>query len=281
VIWKRLFLGKSAFCHTPWTQNYEEGMNILYNFVWFYKFELLKIIKYHILIISCFKHNEHMLNFIKKLFGKKEKETPPIEFSSEEYERDYELKNAGLEYVLGEMHDTVGHAIIPFAIGGAVDMYYFPHHIDGTGFATMELLEPDGTGPLPNRLGTYELVAFTKHKLNTDNDTQTSFNVIERHICGIFTKIGFYSRQAVLNPNETCELPNGDEEENTCLILDLYEPDQRKFKIGDRNHHLLLCLHVFKSEMDFARMHGSSELFKKLKAANYYPFSDLDRDPVA
>lgn len=50
------------------------------------------------------------------------------------------------------MHGIVGHAIIPFSIGGAVDMYYFTDHIKGTGFATMELLNPDGNGPKPNKL---------------------------------------------------------------------------------------------------------------------------------
>ena len=101
------------------------------------------------------------MSFFKKLFGKSDKPTPR-EFTEQEHELDYEQKSKGLENVLGKMHDLVGHAIIPFAVGGAVDMYYFPNHIKGTGFATMELLEPDGTGPLPNRLGTYELVAFTK-----------------------------------------------------------------------------------------------------------------------
>jgi hypothetical protein len=49
------------------------------------------------------------------------------------------------------MHGFVGHAIIPFQIGGAVDMYYFPNGIPGTGFATVELIEPDGSGPKPHR----------------------------------------------------------------------------------------------------------------------------------
>lgn len=219
------------------------------------------------------------MNFLKKLLGKSVKPVPK-EFTDQEYELDYELKSRGLENVLGKMHDLVGHAIIPFAIGGAVDMYYFPNHIKGTGFATMELLEPDGSGPLPNRLGTYELVAFTKHDYNNNEDTQTKFNLIERTICGIFTTIGFFSREAVLNPNETCEVPNGEGEENSCLVFDLYEPDNKKFKIGERKHHLLLCLQVFRSEMDFAREYGSEELFKKLKEAQHYPYSDLDRQPV-
>lgn len=99
------------------------------------------------------------------------------------------------------MHNLVGHAIIPFSVGGAVDMYYYPNHIMGTGFATMEILEPDGSGPVPNRLGTYELVAFTKHPFDNSNDKNSPFNLIERKICGIFTTIGFYSRESEENLN--------------------------------------------------------------------------------
>lgn len=204
-----------------------------------------------------------------------------VEFTEKEYELNYAQKLKGLEKVLGKMHDLVGHAIIPFAIGGAVDLYYFLNHIKGTGFATMELLEPDGTGPLPNRLGTYELVAFTKYDYNNNEGKQTAFNLIENKVWSFFTTIGFFSREAVLNPNETCEVPNKEGEENTCLVFDLYEPGNKKFKIGDREHHLLLCIQIFRSEMDFARENGSEELFKKLKQTGYYPYSDLDRQPVA
>jgi Suppressor of fused protein (SUFU) len=221
-----------------------------------------------------------MFNFLKNLFGKAEKQQPK-EFTQQEHEDYYELKTKGLENVLGTMHNMVGHAIIPFSIGGAVDMYYFPNHIKGTGFATMELLEPDGTGPLPNRIGTYELVAFTKHDINMNEDTQTPFNVIERKMCGIFTKIGIFSTQAVLNPNETCEVPNGENEENSCLVFDLYKPDNKDFKIGDKKHHLLLCIQVFRTEMEYSRANGSEKLLEKLKQAGHYPYSDLDRKPLA
>jgi hypothetical protein len=217
-----------------------------------------------------------MKNYIKKLLGKSDKQQPVREFTEQEHETDYQLKSQGLESVLGKMHNLVGHAIIPFEIGGAVDMYYFPNHIKGTGFATMELLAPDGSGTLPNRLGTYELVAFTKYEYDTSNDkdTQTPFELIERKICGIFTTMGFYSREAVLNPNETCEIPNG--KENTCLAFNNY----KEFKIGDRTHHLLLCIQLFRSEMEYAMKNGSEKLFAKLKQAGYYPYSDLDREPI-
>jgi len=221
-----------------------------------------------------------MLNFIKNLF-KKADNLPPREFSEEELEADYNVKKKGLEDVIGKMHDIVGHAIIPFEVGGAVDMYYFPNHIPGTGFATMELLQPDGSGPLRNRYGTYELVAFTRLGYDSDRGEPTSFDLIERQICHIFTTIGFFSQEAVLNPGETCEVPNGDDEENTCLVFDLYEPDNKKFIVGGRKHHLLLCIQLFRSEMEYARENGSDDLLKKLKVGGHYPYSDLDREPVA
>lgn len=219
------------------------------------------------------------MSFLNRLFGKKEVPTEK-EFTEEEHEKDYELKSEGLENVLGKMHNLVGHAVIPFAIGGAVDMYYYPNHIKGTGFATMELLDPDGNGPKKNRLGTYELVAFTKYDYNENEEIQTPFNLIERKACGFLTSIGMYSPQAILNPKETIEVPNGESKENTCLVFDLYEPDGKKFKIGNREHHLLLCMEVFRSEMEYARQNGSDELFKLLKEKGYYPYSDLDREPV-
>jgi hypothetical protein len=61
-----------------------------------------------------------IMNFLKKLFGKAEKPVAK-EFSEEYYELDYERKLQGLENVLGKMHNLVGHAIIPFSVGGAVD----------------------------------------------------------------------------------------------------------------------------------------------------------------
>jgi hypothetical protein len=216
------------------------------------------------------------MGFLKNLFGgKKKNELPPSEFTDEEFEKDYELKSQGLEEVLGKSYEYVGHAIIPFAVGGAVDMYYYPNHIPGTGFVTMELLDPKGKGPKPNRLGTYELIAFTKETIETDREAESRFNKIERRFCGIFTTIGWFSTEAILNPKETCEVPK-EGEDNRCLIFDLY----KEFKVGDRQHHLLLCLEVFRSEMEYAMQNGSEDLINMLRAAGHYPYSDLNRTPV-
>lgn len=181
------------------------------------------------------------------------------EGSDDAYRRHYEAKEAALERILGPMHNTVGHAVIPFQVGGAVDIYYFPNGIPGTGFATMELIEPDGSGPKPNRVGTYEFVAFTNGRMPTEeeeNDESRAFEKIKRRICGIFTTVGVYSFEAVLNPGETCEVPGPEGEPNKCLILDEYKPDGKVFEINGKRHCLLLCMEVFRSEMEYAMEHG-------------------------
>ncbi|HHW31968.1 MAG TPA: hypothetical protein GXX20_09905 [Clostridiaceae bacterium] len=46
-----------------------------------------------------------------------------------------------MESILGKQYHMVSHAIIPFNVGGTVDIYIYPHAIEGTAFATMELIE--------------------------------------------------------------------------------------------------------------------------------------------
>lgn len=211
---------------------------------------------------------------MKKLFSRKKK------FSDEEYERHYEAKKEALEKILGEMHEMVGHALIPFQIGGAVDLYYFPRAIDGTALVTMELIEPDGTGPKPNRNGTYELIAFTRHKI-TGNDKSEEFKKIENRIWRVLTTVARYSFAAKLEPGETAEVPGDEDETGLCLVFDDYGKEGVDFAIDGRKHGLLLCIEVFKSEMEHAMQHGSRSLFEKLKERGHYPYSDLDREPVA
>ena len=199
--------------------------------------------------------------------------------TDEESDQFYNDKENTLEKVLGESNGLVGHAIVSFAVGGAVDMYYYHNGILGTGFATQELIEPDGTGPVPNRLGTYELVAFTKHKYVNVPIGEGSFGKIERRICGIFTGIGNFSFQAKLEPGETCELPDNDEP-NKCLIFDQYQEQGQDFIINGKEYGLLLVMEVHRDEMEYARQNGSSELLKILKQKGVYPYSDLDRESV-
>jgi len=224
-----------------------------------------------------------MSGFLKKFFGKK---TEPTELSEEDYDRDYEAKWAGLERLLGPMHDQVLHALVPFAAGGPLVMNCFTKGVPGTAFATMELIEPDGSGPLPNSVGTCELVAFTKHPFEAADEeepkkTPTPFTAIEDRIVGLLTNIGSYSFEAVLEPKDTCEIPLEDDKERACMVFDEFTKDGSGLEYSGRRHCLLLCIEIFRDEMDFAREHGSPALFDKLKTAGHFPYSDLDRESVA
>jgi hypothetical protein len=208
-----------------------------------------------------------------------------VKFTDADYERDYEVKKDALERVLGPMYHLVCHAIFPYQMGGALDMYLFPHGIPGTGFASMELLEPDGSGPKPNGIGTFELVAFTRLSIpaieaGRNSATASVFTHIQSRLNGIMTMTGQYSTMAVLNPGDTCEVPWKDGEPNVCLVLDNYDPNGTPFMINGRTHCLLLCMEIFPEEMAYARAHRSAALLDKLKAAGVYPYSDMDRKSV-
>lgn len=203
-------------------------------------------------------------------------ESRPI-FSNQEYSLHYELKKTGLERILGKMDEMVGHAVIPFQVGGAVDTYRFPNGINGTAFATMELIEPDGSGPKPSRIGTFELVAFTKLKIN---DSEL-FDQTELRIRSMLTSVAHFSYFEVMNPMDTCEIPGDYGVGMRYLVLGNWKKGSIPFRIGDRKHGLLLCIEVFKSEMEFAMRQGSKTLFQRFKEAGYYPYSDLGREPVA
>jgi len=203
----------------------------------------------------------------------------------EDLDADYWQKRAAMEKILGPLHDIVQHAIIAFEVGGPVDLYYFLHAMPGTCFATMEVIDPFGPDVLPSRIGKYELVAFTKHPYQPhDRDNARSkigpFDKINDRITHIFTCLGNYSREAVLNPFETCEIPMDPPEPSWCLIFDEYRRKNIDFVHRGEKCGLLLIIEIFRREMEFAMEHGGAVLIKKLKKCGYYPYSDLDRDMV-
>lgn len=188
-------------------------------------------------------------------------------------------KSERMEAILGKEHNMVMHALIPYEIGGGFDLYYYPHGIPGTAIATKELAPSPGEGSSNDLFDCYELVMFTRHPVNLDeaDDENTDFGRAHTLIERILACIGPYSEQATLNPNETCEFPEDMERiGGKCLIFDSYPSDAQKSDFG-----LLTPIHIHRSEMDFAREHGGRVLIDRLKDAGHYPYSDLDRPPVA
>ena len=205
---------------------------------------------------------------------------------AEREQQDYLAKKHALEQILGPMNDLVGHAVLPFFLGGAVDMYPFSKAMPGTVFATMELIGWDGSGPRPNRLGTYELIACTRLQRPVSDgtgelDPASPFTRMMNRVCGILTSIGHYSQQAVLQPGETAEIPWSDGEPSVCVVFDRYDTNGIPFEVNGQRHGLLLVIQVHRSEMEYGRKRSGKALLAKLKEAGAYPYSDLGRPPVA
>ncbi|HIJ71282.1 MAG TPA: hypothetical protein HPP87_07960 [Planctomycetes bacterium] len=230
-----------------------------------------------------------MLGLLKRLFfGRKRKI-----FSSERLEEYDKAKKEALERILGPMDDIVGHAIIPFYVGGAVDMYYFSKFMEGTVFATMELIDPEGNGPKPNISGTFELITCTRLKNMSRTDEpleERAKRIAEGHLapfermnsrmCGIMTTLGRYSFTATLRHGQTAEVDWKEGEARPCIVFDNFDTKGIDFEIAGKRHGLLLCIEVYRSEVEYARKHGGRVLINKLKESDVYPYSDLDREPV-
>ena len=220
-----------------------------------------------------------MFNRLRKLFGEG-KEQPAREVDPKAAEEWYGHKSKLMEEILGPEHDMVMHAIIPYAVGGTLDLYYFPKGVTGTAVATKELSELPNQGPSNREYSCYELAMFTRHPLNLDEaqDMKTAFGRAHSNINQVLNYLARYSAMATLNPNETCEFPADFEKVGgKCLVFDGYgsRSDEKTRCLG-----ILAIIEVFRPEMDYAREHGGAALIAKLKEAGHYPYSDLERKPV-
>ena len=192
----------------------------------------------------------------------------------------YEEKSQWMESILGQEADMVMHAIIPYAIGGTLDLYYYPNGIAGTGIASKELVHAGGGAASNKAFDCFEWVMFTKCAFDLDaaQDDSTPFGKAHNNISRILNMICRYSEQATLNPKETCEFPQDMEHVGgKCLIFDSYADAAQA---GPHNMGLMLIIEIHRDEMDFARKNSGSALIKKLKAAGHYPYSDPDRASV-
>jgi hypothetical protein len=224
-----------------------------------------------------------MFNRLKHLFGAEKKEPSQAlapAFDEKAAQEWYEHKSRLMENILGKQHDIVMHAIFPYAIGGGLDLYYYPHGIPGTAVATKELSELPNVGSKNEKFSCYELVMFTRHPCDLDEakDQSTAFGKAHSNINGILNVMAPFSASATLNPNETCEFPADMKSVGgKCFILDSYGSR------GDevvQNFGIMVIIEISRKEMEFARANGGVVLLEKLKLAGHYPYSDLGRDPV-
>ncbi|WP_437188228.1 hypothetical protein SH668x_001661 [Planctomicrobium sp. SH668] len=192
----------------------------------------------------------------------------------------YDRKSKYLEKVLGPQDDMVMHSLFPYAVGGALDLYYYPKSRYGTAFVTKELCEQPTGGPSNDQFDAYELVMFTRHPIDLEiaMDEKTPFGKVHRDFNMFMNHIARYAEEATLNRFETCEFPKEMEVVGgRALAFGTISvaKDQDAGKFG-----LLILIEIFRSELKFARKEGTEKLMELLKEKRHFPFSDMDRKPV-
>jgi hypothetical protein len=209
-----------------------------------------------------------------RLFGRRKKDQEAAARDAAAEEAFGEAKQQSLERTLGPMDEMVYHSIIPFVLGGGLDLYTFSACIPGKAFVTQELVSRDKQGrPKPGRQGHFELVACLPPGKGDDEDGLQLVN-------SLLNPIARYASMASLNPGETAEVPGDDGEPTLPVVFDRFDPKGVGFEVEGEELHLLLCIAVHHSELAHARAKGSADLMKRLQVAGVYPYSWLKRQPV-
>ena len=206
---------------------------------------------------------------------KKKPERVPTEAEIEKREEEfYEAKSAWMETILGQEYEMVMHAIIPYEVGGPVDVYMYPNHVDGTVLATKEMVSHGGQECLPFDGQFYEVAMAVKSKIDAAEDSEFSRSMVRCR--KIMTMASRYSGSATLKSGDTVEVPMGDGEDNACALF--WEVDKgKRTHICGRPMTVQYIIEVLRDEMEYAQRHGSENLITLLKQQGIFPSSDLNR----
>jgi len=199
----------------------------------------------------------------------------------------YEIKDKYIKSVLGKEHRLVSHSVIPFVIGGRLDLYYYPDYCNGTAIATKELTNYKFKKPKNHTYDAYELVMVTRYKLDLDstghkNPPENTFAYDHKYISRILSTVAVYSKHAKLNPYETMEFPEDFDEivGGKCLILDALSEPFCNQETKNRKLGLMLLMEIHRDEMEYAIQHRGENLINKLKDKGVYPFTGIHRPSV-
>src|SRR3990172_4485853 len=135
----------------------------------------------------------------------------PDDAHDDEWEQWWNARVAAMESVLGETDEILGHAPVPFDFGpengGAADIVFFRHHLDGIVYVTCELIGRDDT--IPNTLGNYELMICHR------DDEHWGSNLI--------SQLANYTLEAELNPGDTMDIGPAAPEGSSISALLFFE----------------------------------------------------------
>lgn len=188
----------------------------------------------------------------------------------DEWAKWWDARTAAMQTVLGEMHNMVGHAGIPFEmgadVGGSADIVYFHKHLDGVVCVTSELIGCDDQ--VKNSIGNYELMIC--HRKDDAEGQEWGADIISR--------LAYYTCQAELNPGQTMDIGSAVPDGSTIAAFAYFE--YAKFDVLDRKAGLLLCVGITSDELEYIYNDNGDNFLQKLKEAKVYPFTDLYRKSV-
>lgn len=233
------------------------------------------------------------------------------DFTEDERERGNQRLERLLDEILGPVEPFMIHSIIPFCVGGALDLHYYARsRFGGTFFASWELTAPEFL-PSNRSLDAFELAIATRLTVKPQPDGTPAetkkpgffkrlFSVKSPEekkrddLHRVLTNLAFYvcSDGVEVNGYDTLEFPQDFDDKQLagrCFIFDELpaaapvpvptSPDE-KSPLDGKRFGVLLAIEVFRQEMNWAREQGTEKLVERLQAAGAYPFSDLDREPV-
>ena len=195
-------------------------------------------------------------------------------------EKAYKIKDKYIESIFGKEHGMVGHAMIPFSVGGAFDQYYYPNYCEGTAMVTKELVGHKFDSPGNNVYDAYELVIVTRNKIHhLMGEAKIEYD--DGPIYGILNAVGRYSLMAKLNPFETIEFPDDfGNLSRKCLIIDAISEPLCNEETQNKKFGLMLIMEIHRDEMEFAMQQKGKELIEKLKEKKVYPYTGINRPSV-
>ncbi|MBR4102891.1 MAG: suppressor of fused domain protein, partial [Thermoguttaceae bacterium] len=237
------------------------------------------------------------------------------DFTDAERERGNQRLERLLDEILGPVEPFMIHSIIPFCLGGALDLHYYARsRFGGTFFASWELTAPEFL-PSNRSFDAFELAiatrltvkpqpgeapaetkkpGFFKRLFGREKSVESPEEKKRDDLHRVLTNLAFYvcSDGVEVNGYDTLEFPQDFDDKQLagrCFIFDELpaaapvpvptSPDERSPLDGKR-FGVLLAIEVFREEMNWAREEGTKKLVERLQAAGAYPFSDLDREPV-
>jgi suppressor of fused protein SUFU len=184
------------------------------------------------------------------------------EDDKDEWKLWWDARLAVMEGVLGKSDDMVGHATIPFDIGGAADIVCFHHHVNGIVSVTAELIGCDEQ--IKNRLGNYELMICQRQKDDWGDN--------------LISQLAQYTLDSKLEPGETMDIGSAVPDGATIAALLFFK--YATFRVRGRKCGLLLCLGITADELAAAHAGRRDAVEQALVESGVYPFTDVARKSV-